>query len=157
MASNGVIGKDGKIPWHLSSDLKYFKEITEGSSVIMGRKTFESLPKALPNRFNIVLSKSKKLLDYHEDGGPRVAVANSKSSALLMASFNEKIFVIGGEDIYKMFIDEADKIYVSVLPIEFEGDTFFPEIDLKIWKVASSELIRDSMYYKRLVFERKAS
>ena len=154
IANNGTIGKDGKIPWHLPSDLKYFKELTLNSSLIMGRKTFESLPGALPQRLNIVLSRTAGLLDYGKEGD-LVVTLSSKAHALTASKFYHNVFVIGGEEIYKMFIDDADKIYLSVLPVAIEGDAFFPEIDLDKWKITSTEIIKDVRTYKRMVFERK--
>ena len=155
IANNRTIGKDGKIPWHLPSDLKFFKETTLNSSIIMGRKTFQSLPGVLPQRFHIVLSRKDGMLDNTPEPGNLVITVNSKDAALTVSKFYPNVFVIGGEDIYKLFIDVADRIYLSVLPINVDGDAFFPEIDLNDWKIVSTELVQDNMTYKRIIFDRK--
>lgn len=130
---NNAIGKENQLLCHLPNDLKYFKATTLGRPVIMGRKTFESLPNgALPNRRNIVLSKNDR---YKCDG---CELASSLDAALALVSNEEDIFIIGGATIYKEAIGKADKLYVTHIDNKFEGvDVFFPQIDLSLWKETS--------------------
>lgn len=126
---NHVIGKDGKLPWHLPADMKYFKRITDGHHVIMGRKTFESLPGPLPGRKLIVLSHDP---NYQADG---CQVATNFNAALRIArEANEtEVFIAGGSNIYEQALIGADKIYLTLVRADVEGDTFFPELDAHSW------------------------
>lgn len=138
VSENWAIGKDNKLLWKLSSDLKRFKELTTNHPIIMGQRTFESLPNgALPNRLNIVLSDN---IDY---SAPNILVANSIIGALEIAKSNCgsdcEVFIIGGGMVYKHFLDYADCIYLTTVHTIIEGDTFFPEIDTKKWKLISEE------------------
>ncbi|MBC8753222.1 dihydrofolate reductase [Kordia sp. YSTF-M3] len=129
-AENNVIGKDNKLIWHLSNDLKRFKKLTSGHHIIMGRKTFESFPKPLPNRTHIVITRQK---DYKVPKG--VIVVHSMKEAVSIATLSDaEPFVIGGGEIYKQALPFATKIELTRVHHEFEGDTFFPEIELKDWK-----------------------
>lgn len=130
---NNAIGKDNKLLCHLPNDLKYFKSVTQGHTVIMGRKTFESLPNgALPNRRNLVISRNKSL---HYD---RAEIFPSLEDALNTCKNEEEVFVIGGATIYREAMPLADKLYITVIHHEFEGaDTFFPVIDNTEWKEIS--------------------
>lgn len=130
MSKNRVIGKDNQLIWKLSSDLKRFKELTSGSSVIMGRKTFESIGKPLPNRRNIIITRNT---EYSVDG---CEVVNSLEEALLLT--NNNCFIIGGGEIYKQSLEFAKKIYLTIVKEDFEGDSFFPEIDDK-WATIITE------------------
>jgi dihydrofolate reductase len=123
VSENLVIGKDGWMPWNIPSDLKHFKKITAGHPIIMGRKTFESIGKPLPKRTNIVVTRD---LNYSFEG---VKVVSSLKNAILEAGKidQEEIFVIGGGQIYKQALELADKLYLTLVQGEFEGDTFFPE------------------------------
>ena len=128
MAENRVIGKDNQLIWRLPADLKFFKNLTTGHPIIMGRKTFESIGKPLPNRTNIVITRQQ---DFEAEG---CLVAHSLSEALMMAQqMDSDIFVIGGAEIYKQAMFLADTIYLTEVHHEFEGDTFFPEIDTLLW------------------------
>jgi len=128
MAENRVIGKNNQLIWHLPADLKHFKNLTTGHPIIMGRKTFESIGKPLPNRTNIVVTRQE---DFRPEG---CLVAHSLSEALMMAQqLDAEIFVIGGAEIYKQAMFLADTIYLTEVHQEFEGDTFFPEIDTLLW------------------------
>lgn len=119
---NLELGKGNDLIWHFKEDMKFFKETTTGSSVIMGRKTFESLPKALPNRKNIVITNNR---DYVADGG---YVVNSIEKALELAGDNA--FIIGGGNIYSQFLPLADKIYLTEIEDECaDADTYFPQFD----------------------------
>lgn len=132
---NNVVGSKGDIPWKLPDDLKRFKTLTTGNTIIMGRKTFESKPlgKPLPNRRNIVVTRNK---DFAFNG---VEVASSLDEALKMAKGDKEVFVIGGGEIYKQAMPKADKIFATVLQAEIEGDTFFPRVNLQNWQLDKLE------------------
>ena len=130
MTKNKVIGKDNEMPWHLSDDLKNFKKLTLGKTVIMGRLTYDSIGKPLPNRKNIVLSRSLK--------DKQVNVLSSVEEALDITSSEEEVFIIGGQDIYLQTIKKATKLYITMINSEIEGDKFFPNIDLSQWKIIDS-------------------
>ena len=133
IAENYAIGCHNKLPWHLPADLKHFKELTTGHAIIMGRKTFESLPNgALPNRKNIVLRSvfSDGITEGYFE-------ASSAENALKIAQSEEQIFIIGGSSVYGEFLDKADSMYITWIHAEFEADTFFPEIDFSKWKEVS--------------------
>ena len=137
VSENDVIGKDNDLIWHLKNDLKRFKALTSGHCIIMGRKTFESFPKPLPNRTHIVITRQES---YNAPDG--VIVVNSLEAALKMAEQDTNPFIIGGGEIYKQALNVADKIELTRVHANFEGDTFFPEIDLKVWKEISKEHIK---------------
>ena len=134
MAENRVIGKENKLIWHLPADLKFFKNLTTGHPIIMGRKTYESIGKPLPNRTNIIITRQA---DFTAEG---CLVAHSLTEALMMAQqLDSDIFVIGGAEIYKQAMFLADTIYLTEVHHTFEGDTFFPEIDSVLWQETSRE------------------
>ncbi|MCC8437701.1 dihydrofolate reductase [Brevibacillus sp. M2.1A] len=118
-ARNQVIGKDGDMPWHLPADLKNVKELTTGKTIVMGRKTFESIGKPLPNRRNVVLTRSH---DFHPEG---VDVVHTKEEVLAMGD----VIIFGGSEIYRQFLDVVDRLYITEIDLETEGDTFFPAWD----------------------------
>jgi dihydrofolate reductase len=122
MSNDGVIGRDGKLPWVLPGDLKRFRAITWGKPMIMGRKTHESLGKALPGRTNIILTRQP---DFHASG---CLVAHSADEALAIAKAEmaEEAVVIGGSEVFEAFISKCVKIYMTIVEGTFEGDTFFP-------------------------------
>lgn len=128
-----AIGKDNQLLCHLPNDLKYFKSTTQGHTVIMGRKTFESLPNgALPNRRNIILSRNK---DIHFD---KCEVVSSLENAISLCKDENEVFIIGGASVYKEAIEKADKLYITSIHHQFEGaDSFFPPIDITIWNEVS--------------------
>ena|SRR5690554_1504882 len=126
---NDAIGKDNQLIWHLSDDLKRFKELTNGHHIIMGRKTFESFPKPLPNRTHIVISRQD---NYQVPSG--VILVNNLEDAFDAAKADKQPFVIGGGEIYKQAMPYADKIELTRVHEDFEADTFFPKIDSTIWK-----------------------
>lgn len=132
-AQNNALGKDNQLIWHLSDDLKRFKSLTLDGYIIMGRKTFESLPGILPRRKHIVITRNP---DFHHQG---VEVVQSLEQALDMVPADKDAFVVGGGEIYKQTINIADKIELTRVHHDFEADTFFPEIDLTQWKLVSSE------------------
>ena len=135
VAKNNVIGKDNKLIWHLPEDLKRFKRITTGHTIIMGRKTFESLGRVLPNRTHIVLSKDTDFKVQDEN----VQVINDISLLGEYISSEEENFVIGGASIYKLLMPYTNKMYITKINKEFEGDVFFPEIEEKDWKVVETQ------------------
>ena len=130
---NDAIGKDNQLIWHLSDDLKRFKELTNGHHIIMGRKTFESFPKPLPNRIHIVITRQ---VNYKVPSG--VIVVNNLEDAFDAARSDKQPFVIGGGEIYKQAMPYANKIELTRVHETFEADTFFPEIDTSIWKEISN-------------------
>ena len=132
-SENNIIGKDNKLIWRLSDDLKHFKELTKGHFVIMGRKTFESMPKALPNRTNVIITRKT---DYKAENA---IVVNSLEKALKVAENDNQPFVIGGGEIYKLSMEIADRIELTRVHTSIEGDTSFPEIDLEKWKEVKNE------------------
>ena len=127
-ASNHALGKDKKLIWHLSKDLRHFKTLTNGHAVIMGRKTFESMPRALPNRTNIVITRQS---DYQAEN---ITVTSSLSEALTIAKDDPRPFIIGGGEIYKQSMSIADEIELTRVHADFDADTFFPEINSHQWK-----------------------
>lgn len=134
-ARNGVIGKEGKLPWRLSSDLKFFKAITMGKPLIMGRKTWESLPKRpLPGRDNIVITRQR---GYKAPGAIVVAdpeAALSKAEMLARRAGSDEIAVIGGGEIFSVFLPRADRIYLTDVDLGVAGDTFLPQLDPTHWR-----------------------
>ncbi len=129
MGEKNEIGFENQLLWHLPKDLKHFKDITSGHPIIMGRKTYESIGKALPNRTNIVVSRKK---DWFEEG---VLIVGSIKEALKFAKkIDENVFVIGGGNIYEQTIELVDRLEVTLVKADLKADTFFPKIDQKIWK-----------------------
>lgn len=132
-SENNVIGKDNQLLWHLPDDLKHFKRTTKGHHVIAGRKTFESQGNPLPHRTNIIVTRNP---DYRAEG---CIVVNSLDRALELAQADDEPFIIGGEQIYRMALPLVERIYLTRVHAEFEGDTFFPELDMDQWKEISRE------------------
>lgn len=128
-ANGRVIGKDGKMPWHLPNDLKYVKNTTTGHTVVMGRKTFESIGRPLPNRRNVVLTRNE-----HFDA-PGVEVVHSKGEVLALGD----VFILGGANVYAQFLDEADRLYITEIDLDVEGDTFFPDWNREAFTLVSKE------------------
>ncbi len=128
-AENNAIGKDNKLIWHLSDDLKRFKNLTNGHHIIMGRKTFESFPKPLPNRTHVVITRQS---DYQVPDG--VIIVNTLEDALNASKRDPQPYIIGGGEIYKQSLAIADRIELTRVHETFEADAFFPEIDTTIWK-----------------------
>ncbi|WP_129713738.1 dihydrofolate reductase [Pedobacter sp. SYP-B3415] len=133
MAENRAIGKDNQMLWHLPEDLRHFKKITAQHPVIMGRKTFESIGRALPLRKNIVISRNPHL----DIQG--VELMNSLDTAIRLAEGADEIFVIGGAEIYKQALPLADKLYLTTVHSSFEGDAYFPEVDFSEWEKTGEE------------------
>ena len=135
IANENVIGKDNKLIWHLPEDLKRFKKITLGHKIIMGRKTFESLGRVLPNRKHIILCNDSKMNIDNEN----VEILDDISKLDKYINSDEECFVIGGATIYKLLMPYANKMYVTKINQTFEGDVYFPEISEKTWKEISRE------------------
>jgi dihydrofolate reductase len=143
VSENSVIGQKGKIPWHIPEDLKRFKKITSGHHVIMGRKTFEAIGHPLPNRTNIIITRNKQslLLRNKNYEAPGCKVVNSLQEALSASKISKEreVFIIGGEQIYKLALPIADEIYLTQVHHIFKGDAFFPKIDTGKWKEVSHQ------------------
>ena len=131
VAKNNVIGKDNKLLWHISEDLKRFKRITSNKKMIMGRKTFESLPGILPNREHIVITRDE---NFNVDSDKVTIVHDLNSLLEKYSKCEDEIFVIGGAEIYKQLLPYTQKIYLTKIDQEFEGDTCFPEINYDEFK-----------------------
>ena len=133
VAENNGLGKENQMIWHLPDDFKRFKKLTTGHYIIMGRKTFESFPKPLPNRTHVVITRQK---DYHPEG---CIVVHDIKEALDLVPKAEDGFIIGGGEIYNLAMPLADKLEITHVDATFEADAFFPEIDLATWKLVAAE------------------
>ena len=133
IAKNNALGKDNELIWHLPADLKRFKNITSGHHILMGRNTFESIGKPLPNRTTIIISRNDS---YFKDG---CLIANSLEEAIELAKDDEEIYIIGGAQIYTYALENnlVDALDITLVHHQFEADAFFPEIDPKIWNEVS--------------------
>jgi len=140
VAKNNAIGKDNKLLWHISGDLKRFKKLTTGNTIIMGKNTFYSLPnRPLPNRTSIVIT------DLAGETIEGCIMAYSIEDAINKCSNDKENFIIGGGSVYRQFLPFADKLYLTKVDKEYEADCFFPEIDLKEWTLISSENCTDDI------------
>jgi dihydrofolate reductase len=133
MANNRVIGKDNKMPWHLPEELSYFKKVTMGKPIVMGRNTFESIGRPLPGRKNIVISRNQSL---QIDG---VTVVNSINAAIEAGDNCDELMIIGGAMLYKEMLLKADVLYVTEIELEVEGDAFFPDYNEFQWEKKNFE------------------
>lgn len=152
MSKNRVIGKDNQLPWHLPADLKFFKETTMGHAILMGRKTHEAIGRPLPGRENVILTRQK---DYHPEG---CTVIHSVEEALERYR-GKSIFVIGGAEMIKQFLPVVDRLYLTLIDQEFEGDVFLPEFQEDEWvEVSKTKGVTDEKNpypYYFLVYDRK--
>ena len=152
-SSNNVIGRDGGLPWHLPDDLRHFKHLTTGKPVIMGRRTFESIGKPLPDRRNIVMTRDP---DFAAEG---CDVVSSVSDAIDLVEGAAEVMIIGGGMVYHDFLPLADRIYLTRVQAEVEGDTHFPEVDEATWQLVSSEHHAEDDEHRyafdMMVFERR--
>ena len=154
VAKNNVIGKDNQLIWHLPEDLKRFKRLTTGHTIIMGRRTFESLGRVLPNRKHVILCNDKQLNidDENVEILPDISMLDKYKDS------PEENFIIGGATIYRLLMPMADKMYVTHIDKEFDGDVYFPQIDEKEWKVVDEEEGPDdgknTFKYKYVTYER---
>jgi dihydrofolate reductase len=156
VSENGAIGKDNKLLWKLSSDMKLFKTLTTGHHVIMGRKTFDSMNgRPLPNRTNVIISRN---LDYDVEGG-ETAISLAEALSLANQNGDEEAFIIGGGEIYKLGMYVANTLYISHVHKNIEGDTYFPAIDVDIWELKSKESYlkdeKNECNFDFCVYERK--
>ena len=155
MSKNNVIGKDNKIIWHLPEDMKHFKELTTGHTIIMGRKTFESLGRVLPNRKHIVITHD---LNYKVDDD-NVEIVHNIEEIKKYADSAEENFVIGGAIVYRQLMEYANKMYVTVIDEEFVGDAYFQKIDENEWKICEETICKkdekNSYDYRFLTYVRK--
>ncbi|WDF54120.1 dihydrofolate reductase [Mucilaginibacter sp. KACC 22063] len=132
VSTNNAIGKNNQLLWHLPADLKHFKQITTGHTVIMGRKTFDSVGKPLPNRRNIIVTRQTIQIEGCE-------VVSSVEAALALCASEDEVFIVGGAEIYRLAMPLTNRIYLTRVHKDFEADTFFPEIDENDWKITSQE------------------
>jgi len=128
VAANGVIGRDNELPWHLPADLRQFRQTTMGKPILMGRRTYESIGRPLPGRTNIVITRDE---GYSAEG---CVVVHSIEAAMLAAAPAEEIMVIGGAEFYRQVLPYTDTIYLTRIHEDFEGDTFFPELNAAEWR-----------------------
>jgi dihydrofolate reductase len=133
MAENRVIGRGGGLPWHLPKDLQHFKRLTVDHTVIMGRKTFEEIKQPLANRRNVVISRNP---GFHPRG---VTLVPTLEEALALGATEDEVFIIGGGEIFRLALPRADRLYLTVVHANVEGDTWFPEFDLTTWALEEEE------------------
>ncbi|HEV7717630.1 MAG TPA: dihydrofolate reductase [Arsenicitalea sp.] len=160
VAENGVIGAGNSLPWRLPSDFAFFKQTTMGKPVVMGRKTFESIGKALPGRINIVVSRQQ---GYQPDGVlviDSLEAAIDHGRALAAAEGAGELMIIGGAAIYAAAMPHADKLYITHVQLDVDGDAHFPEIDAEEWAVADEPVVpispKDTATYRIRVYGRRA-
>ena len=132
IAENNAIGKNNQLLWHMPNDLKHFKDVTSGRSIIMGRKTFDSVGKPLPRRRNIVVTRQDITI-------PGCEVVKSVEDGLALCVGDDEVFIGGGAEIYKLAMHLTDRIYLTIIHKNFDADTFFPEIDKSEWKEVKRE------------------
>jgi dihydrofolate reductase len=133
MSENRVIGRSGGLPWSLPKDVRRFKTLTVDHTVIMGRKTFDEIKHPLTNRRNVVITRNR---DFHPHG---VTVVPTLDEALALGATEREVFVIGGGEIYRLALHRADRLYLTVVHAQVEGDTYFPEFDLAAWALEEEE------------------
>jgi dihydrofolate reductase len=152
IAANNAIGKNNQLLWYLPNDLKHFKDITTGQTVIMGRKTYDSMGKPLPKRRNIVLTRQDVLIDGCE-------VTNSIGNALQLCITEKEVFIIGGAEVYRQSLNITDRIYLTIVHHEFEADTFFPELNIDEWQETAREDFqpdeKNNLPYSFITLERR--
>jgi len=152
-AANNVIGADGGLPWHLPNDFKYFKRITMGKPIVMGRRTWQSIGRPLPGRQNIVLTRDANF------EAPGVTVVNSADAAIAAAGDADELMIIGGGQVYAEFLDTTERVYLTRVATRVAGDTVFPELDGSVWRLVSTEAHaaddRHAFDYEFRVYERR--
>ena len=153
MGKNRVIGANGRIPWHLPNELKLFKTLTMGHHIVMGRKTYESINRLLPGRTTVIVTRQP---DYSVPGA---IVAHSIEEALAACRDDDEIVVIGGADLFRETLPVADRLYLTVVDAEPEGDVFMPEIDMSRWRETSAQWFdsdeKHAHAYRFAVYDRK--
>lgn len=143
-AHNRVIGRSGSMPWHLPDDLKHFRQLTLGQTIVMGRKTYDSIGYALPARRNVVLSSNPGLLL------PDVLVVHSKDEVLALGD----VFIIGGATLYQQFLDVANRLYITEIDLDVDGDVYFPEWNKQQFRLISTTEMSDTSPHRFLCYER---
>lgn len=133
ISENAVMGKNNQLPWHLPADLQHFKKITMGKPILMGRKTFDSIGRVLPGRCNVIITRDEAFQ------APGCVVATSIDTALASVSYCDEIFVIGGAALFQQMLPMVDRLYLTIIHHEFDGDTFFPDINLAEWQETERE------------------
>jgi dihydrofolate reductase len=133
LANNRAIGINNTLPWHLPEDLKRFKALTTGHHIIMGRKTYESLGRLLPNRVTVIVTRNK---NYFVEGA---LVAHSLQDAIKLCKNDDEVFIIGGAELYKEGLKIAQQLYITEVDLDVQGDAFFPEFDMKDWQETARE------------------
>lgn len=155
MAKNRVIGANGAIPWHLPNELKLFKSVTMGHHIIMGRKTYESIGRLLPGRTTVIVTRQQ---DYRAEGA---VIAHSLQDAVVASAGDDEIFVIGGGELYQAALPLADRVYLTVVDAEPEGDTYMPQMAPAQWREHSSQAFaaddRHRHSYRFMVYDRIAA
>jgi len=153
MAKNRVIGIANTLPWRLSEDLQHFKALTLGHHILMGRKTWESLPGKLPGRTSVVITRSRDLQ------APGCIVTNSIEDAIAACGDDDEIFFIGGAELYRQALNVADRIYLTEIQAEFKGDAWFPEFDSNLWQETGRKPCKSEsgLECDFVVYDRKAS
>lgn len=151
VSENHAIGKDNKLLWRLPRDLKHFKDITTGHTIIMGRKTYDSVGRPLPNRRNIIITRQPITIEGCE-------VVNSLDAALALCRDEAEIFIVGGAEIYRQAMHLTNRIYLTLIHKNFEGDTYFPDIKANTWKTIEQEDFepdeKNPLPYSFITFER---
>jgi len=154
MARNRVIGANNKIPWHLPNELRLFKSLTMGHHIVMGRRTYESIDRLLPGRTTVIVTRQR---DY---GVPGAIVAHSIEDALDACKGDSEIFVIGGADLFRETLPMADRLHLTVVDAEPDGDTFMPEVDMSAWRETATQSFqpdeRHAHGYRYTVYDRAA-
>jgi dihydrofolate reductase len=160
VARNGVIGRDGGLPWRLSTDMKRFKAITMGNPIIMGRKTFQSIGRALPGRVNIVVTRDARFEAEGATVAASIQAALDVAKEAARSSGGNRVCVIGGGEIYRLFLPLADCVHLTHVESEPEGDTVFPTLNAAEWTVESEENVpageKDSVATRYVVYRRKS-
>lgn len=149
VAKNNVIGRDGSLPWHLPSDLQHFKKTTMGYPLIMGRKTYESIGRPLPGRDNVVLTRDPEL------DLPGCIVVHSMQEAIDHCRNEEKVFIIGGADIFRLALPMTDTMIVTALEREVEGDVYLDPIDTRTFEIVAEQMCHEEEPYQIIRYERK--
>lgn len=151
---NGLIGSNNALPWYLPADLKYFKETTMGKPIVMGRKTYESIGRPLPGRTNIIITRNQ---DFKAEG---CLIFNTKEQLLQwMKEQDSEVFITGGGEIFKLFLSDVDRLYVTKIFHSFSGDSYFPHVNWEQWQLISKKKgiknEKNPFEYEFLIYERK--
>jgi len=154
VAKNNVIGKDNQLIWHLPVDLRRFKCLTMNHFILMGRKTYQSIGKALPGRTSVIITKQKNFV------AENCWIVHSIENAIKLAKDDSEIFIIGGDSIYRQSIEYVNKIYLTKVDADFDGDVYFPEIDFSKWSLVESQTFqpddKNKYPYKFLTYQKNA-